>query len=112
MAARGVRFLASDIWDTPEEDGNVYEVIDGVMYVTPIPWWTHQMQLSHLGHFVSCRVHEHDLGSVTVGCRTGVVLDERTGMLPDLLFISHARKHLISKRGVEGAPDLLVEVLS
>jgi len=34
------------------------------------------------------------------------------GLEPDIIFISHARAHLISERGVEGPPDLVVEVLS
>jgi Uma2 family endonuclease len=33
---RGVQFLATDIWDTPD-DGKRYEVIDGELYVTPLP---------------------------------------------------------------------------
>lgn len=33
-------------------------------------------------------------------------------MQPDLVYISRERAHLISRRGVEGAPDLVVEFLS
>jgi Uma2 family endonuclease len=112
MAADAKRYRADYLWETPDEDGNIYEVIDGVLYVTPIPWWVHQEQLSHLSLFVSMRVYDHDLGHVVVGARTGVVLDEYTGVLPDLVFVSHQRKHLISERGVEGPPDLIVEVLN
>jgi Uma2 family endonuclease len=108
---RGALYLASYLWETPDEDGYTYEVIDGHLYVTPIPWWTHQLQLSHLNLFVTTWVHERDLGYV-VGGRTAVVLDEYTGVQPDLLFISHEHDHIISKRGVDGSPDLVVEVLS
>ena len=31
-----VRFLASDIWDAPD-NGKIYEVIDGALYVSPAP---------------------------------------------------------------------------
>ena len=31
MATRGTRFLASDIWDAPD-NGKIYEVIDGDLY--------------------------------------------------------------------------------
>jgi Uma2 family endonuclease len=111
MTTPGVRFLASYLWETPDEDGNTYEVIDGILYIYPIPWWTHQLQLGHLNLFVANWVHDHRMGYV-VGGRTGVVLDEYTGVQPDLLFVSYAREHLISERGVEGPPDLVVEVLS
>jgi Uma2 family endonuclease len=111
MAASGPRYLASYLWETPDEDGNIYEVIDGDLYVSPIPWTDHQLQLSHLNLYVYRWIDEHKLGHVLVGARTGVVLDEYTGVLPDMVFISHARSYVISKRGVDGAPDLLVEVL-
>jgi len=110
MATRGVRFLASDIWDAPE-DGKIYEVIDGDLYVSPSPAWRHQLQLNRLNKRVIIWVDDHNLGYV-VTAPTGVVLDPETGVEPDLIFVSHARAHLISPRGLEGGPDLVVEVLS
>jgi Uma2 family endonuclease len=47
-----VRFLASDIWDAPE-DRNIYEVIDGELYVTPAPGWWHQNAVSVLLALIS-----------------------------------------------------------
>jgi Uma2 family endonuclease len=110
MAARGTRFLASDIWDAPD-NGKKYEVIGGVLYVSPAPVWKHQLQLNRLNKRVINWVDDHRLGYVVTG-PTGVVLDDENGVEPDLLFISHERAHIISERGVEGAPDLIVEVLS
>ena len=43
---------------------------------------------------------------------TGVVLDDENGLQPDILFISNDRRGIISERGVDGAPDLIAEVLS
>lgn len=111
MAARGVRALASLLWATPDENGKTYEVIDGVLYVYPIPWWAHQLQLGNLSMFVTGWIHEHNLGHV-VGARTAVVLDPYTGVQPDLLYISRARRQVIARWGVNGPPDLIVEVLS
>jgi Uma2 family endonuclease len=110
MATRGVRFLASDIWDAPD-NGKKYEVIDGDLFVTPPPDWVHQEQLSNLDYFVKNWVKAHRLGRI-VNAPTGVVLDDENGLEPDLLFISHERAHIIQKRGVFGAPNLVVEVLS
>ena len=110
MAARGVRFLASDIWDAPENDKR-YEVIDGDLYVSPPPLWVHQLQLNRLNRRVTTWVEDHNLGYV-VTAPTGVILDDENGVEPDLLVISHGRAHIITRRGVEGAPDLVVEVLS
>jgi Uma2 family endonuclease len=110
MATRGVRFLASDIWDAPD-NGKKYEVIDGDLYVSPSPNWQHQNQLSNLNFAVTGWVKAHKLGYV-VTAQTGVVLDDENGLEPDLLFIAHERAHIISERGVDGAPTLVVEVLS
>jgi Uma2 family endonuclease len=111
MAARGgVRYLADYLWETPD-DGNRYEVIDGELYVSPPPKWMHQRGLNKLNVRVANWVWGHDLGEV-VAAPTGVVLSADTGVEPDLLYISRDRLDIISERGVEGAPDLVVEVLS
>ena len=110
MATRGVRFLASDIWDAPD-NGKTYEVIDGELYVSPAPDLEHQRQLNRLNKWVINWVDDHDLGTVFTS-PTGVVLDDENGIEPDLLFVSHGRAHILKRRGVEGAPDLVVEVLS
>ena len=110
MATRGVRFLASDIWDAPD-NGKKYEVIDGDLYVSPAPVWKHQRQLNRLNVRVSVWVEDHRLGDV-VTAPTGVVLDDENGLEPDLVFVSNERAHIITERGVEGTPDLVVEVLS
>jgi len=110
MAARGVRFLASDIWDTPD-NGKKYEVIDGDLYVSPAPDWEHQEQLSNLDYFVKNWVKAHRLGRI-VQSPVGLVLDDENGIQPDLMFVFNERAHIIRRRGVFGAPDLVVEVLS
>jgi len=41
-----------------------------------------------------------------------VRLGSTTEVLPDLLFISHERRLILTDTRVEGAPDLLIEVIS
>ena len=41
-----------------------------------------------------------------------VVLDEENGVEPDIVFVSQERLGIITEKGVMGAPDLVVEVLS
>ena len=107
---RDIRFKAGDIWDTPD-DGKRYEVIDGALYVTPPPGWAHQYGLGKLYLWVGNHVYARELGKVVMA-PVGVVLDDENGLQPDLVYISRERLHIISERGVEGAPDLVVEVLS
>ena len=111
MAAHGVRFLAEDIWDTPE-DGNRYEVIDGELYVTPPPIEPHQRALHILEVLVGSHVLQHDLGRL-YPAPIGVLLSEgASGVQPDLVYVSKENSGIITERGIEGTPDLVVEILS
>jgi Uma2 family endonuclease len=107
---RGVRFKADDIWDTPDDDKR-YEVIDGEMYVTPPPVWQHQYGSDTLFGYLWQYIHPRRLGRI-VTAPVGVVLDDENGLQPDLVYVSRERQDIITERGVEGAPDLVVEVLS
>jgi Uma2 family endonuclease len=106
----GLRFKADDIWDTPE-DGNRYEVIDGELYVTPPPLELHQKGLGNLYGYIWQYVHNRRLGTV-YAAPFGVVLDDENGVQPDIVYVSLERQSLVVERGLEGAPDLVVEILS
>ncbi len=101
---------AEYIWEAPD-DNRRYEVIDGVLYVSAAPSHKHQRVLLALASIMRVYAHPRRLGEVNIA-PFGVVLDALTGVEPDLVYISRARRHLRSDRGVEGAPDLVVEVLS
>jgi Uma2 family endonuclease len=105
-----IRFKAADIWDTPE-DGNRYEVIDGQLYMTPPPVPEHQGASGMLYGHIWRYVYERGRGRI-FAAPIGVVLDDENGLQPDLIYLSPERLDLIGKRGVEGAPDLVVEILS
>lgn len=111
MAVRsGVRFVADDIWESPE-DGNRYEVIDGGLYVTPPPVWQHQHASDTLFGYLWQHIHPRRLGKI-VTAPIGVVLDSENGIQPDLVYVSRERMDIITESGIKGVPDLVVEVLS
>ncbi|MFN0070156.1 MAG: Uma2 family endonuclease [Chloroflexota bacterium] len=109
-ALKTTRFRADDIWDTLD-DGNRYEVIDGELYVTPPPVPEHQGAVGALYEYLAPYLRNRGLGKVYVA-PIGVVLDGGNGVQPDLVYVSRDRLGLISSRGIEGAPDLVVEILS
>lgn len=111
MVARPrAHFLATDIWDTPD-DGNRYEVIDGELYVTPPPVRDHQHTSGELRYVIRHYLQSHPIGLVYTA-PFGVILDTRSGLQPDLVYVSNERQDILTPDGIEGAPDLVVEILS
>lgn len=109
MAVR-VRFKAEDIWQAPEDDKR-YEVIDGELFVSPAPSLQHQNGLFRLAVRIFNWIDPRGLGRIFVA-PLAVVLDPESGVEPDLVYVSREHTSIISERGVEGVPDLVVEVLS
>jgi Uma2 family endonuclease len=104
------RLRADDLWETPD-DGNRYEIIAGALAMSPPPRWGHQRGISKLHLAVGNHVYANDLREV-VESPVGVILGPTTAVQPDMVFVSESRRHIISERGVEGAPDLVVEIFS
>jgi Uma2 family endonuclease len=92
-------------------DGNRYEVIGGELFVTPSPTRLHQRIVTNIGFELEGFTRAHDLGEVYVG-PYDVLFDEGDYLAPDVIFVRHERTHILRKRGAEGPPDLVVEVLS
>jgi Uma2 family endonuclease len=93
------------------DDGNRYEVFDGELVMAPAPTVVHQVDLLNLIFAVRQHVKSHKLGEC-LAAPCDVILDERTVVQPDLIFVSNERSSIVTEKNIQGAPDLLVEVLS
>jgi Uma2 family endonuclease len=93
------------------EDGRRHELVGGEHYVTPSPTTRHQRVSIRLSARLQMFVEKHHLGEV-LEAPTDVVLSEIDVVQPDVLFISHERSGILGKKNVQGAPDLIVEILS
>ena len=56
-------------------------------------------------------VSRRKLGSM-LGSRTAVRLSEYLGPEPDLIFVSDARRHIVQEQFIDGAPDMIAEIVS
>ena len=92
-------------------DDERYELIDGVLIMVPAPNVPHQDSQAGLGSRMRVFVERHDLGKVLFA-PTDVVLSDTDVVQPDVLFISNDRQHIITEANIQGAPDLVVEILS
>ena len=106
-----IRKLTYDDYARIPDDGQRHEIIDGEHYAVPAPFRPHQGLSIELGSRLHLFVKQHRLGRV-FDAPFDVILSEHDIVQPDLLFISTARAGILTKKNVQGAPDLIVEILS
>ena len=101
-----------DYLDIPGDDR--YELINGEFILVSAPNTPHQSAsfgfILSLGNFVESK----DLGHI-FHAPTEVILTDPEGInivQPDIIFVSKEREHIITRANIQGAPDLLVEILS
>ena len=95
----------------PTSGSTRYEIIAGELFVTPGPVVWHQRVVGGLFARLLAYGKANGLGEAFIG-PLDVLFAEGDCVEPDLLFVRGDRSHLVSERGVEGPPDLVVEVLS
>jgi Uma2 family endonuclease len=103
--------LTYDDYARLPEDGRRYELLDGEVYRAPAPLLVHQHISRNLEFILHRHVRERGLGEVYYA-PVDVILARTTVVQPDLVFVAKARAAILSERGIEGAPDLVVEILS
>jgi Uma2 family endonuclease len=108
-AASGVKLTYDDFLLFPD-DGKRHELIDGEHYVTPSPASKHQAIVWNLNGLLYAYLRDHPVGKA-FGAPLDVVFSQFDVVEPDLLFIStERRKHVLTEKNVQGAPDLVVEI--
>lgn len=90
-------------------DGKRYEVLDGELYVTPAPSPMHQRWSKRLLRRLEDYFEPRSLGEV-FDAPIDLILAEHDIVEPDLLIVANPDQ--ISKRGIEGVPLMVVEILS
>jgi len=93
-------------------DGNRYEVIEGVLYVAPAPNPMHQRRLFRLAKNLDSFVVERKLGEIFIS-PIDVLVPGGTPVQPDALFIANDNPTRIDEdRFMQGVTDLVIEVAS
>jgi Uma2 family endonuclease len=93
------------------DDGERYEIIDGVLYMTPAPNWWHQQTLLEIAIYLRNFVETAGLGEIAIA-PLDVELAPNTVVQPDIIVILNEHRERITYSRVIGAPDLAVEVIS
>ncbi len=111
MTTETRRMTYEEYLEGPEIKGR-YDVVNGVLIMAPSPTRKHQEILGQLYFLMRQFLEEHRLGNAFIAPLDVVVEREplKTRQ-PDLLFVNNERAEILHDI-VEGAPDLVVEVLS
>ncbi len=87
------------------------QLIDGELIMSPAPTPFHQLITHRLSVQFTLFVEENKLG-VVLNSPIDVYLSEHETYQPDIVFVAKERFSIIGEKKIEGAPDLVVEVLS
>ncbi|MDQ3548042.1 MAG: Uma2 family endonuclease [Chloroflexota bacterium] len=101
-----------DKWEHLPNDGNRYEVIDGVLYMSTAPSFWHQRTIMRLDRNVGLPLETQNV-AIAVSAPIGLIMPGADPVQPDFMLIRSERRDIIAEDGrIRGVPDLISEVLS
>ncbi len=108
----GLRMTAEEFMNLPECECK-YELVDGVVFMSPSATPPHQRILTRIAHDIATYLDQNPIGEVYV--EVDVNLGARHGRnvvyCPDVVYLRRERAEQSQER-ISGAPDLVVEVIS
>ena len=108
-----VKFPAITVsdYEALPETGPRYQLVEGELIMTPAPDRYHQEISGRIEFLLRKYLEDHPIGKL-YDAPFDVYLSETNVFQPDILFIAKKRLAILSRRGAEGAPNLVVEILS
>ena len=107
--ASGVKLTYDDLLLLPD-DGLRHELVDGEHYVTASPNVRHQIISGNLYLLVRTWLDSHPIGRVLYA-PFDVVFSKFDVVVPDLIYLSHARSEsILTAANAQGAPELVIEI--
>ncbi len=103
------KYTYEDYSKLPE--GAPYQLINGELVMSPSPTYYHQKISSNIFNLLSRFIEKEELG-ILLYAPFDVTFNQHETFQPDIIFISFGRKEIIKENMIEGAPDLLIEILS
>lgn len=95
-----------------EDDGYLYDMVDGVLHLSPSPLEPHSEALGRFVYFLYAYLDAHP-GAGRVFPELDLFLpDEGDVLRPDIAFVSRERLAILDGQYMNGGPDLVVEFSS
>lgn len=98
-------------WARLPADGNRYEIVDGVLYVSTVPSNAHQLIIRQAFLALYPQIDQPGWG-VTLFSPIGLFMPGCDPVQPDLLILRAEDADLLHDQHIRGIPALVVEVLS
>jgi Uma2 family endonuclease len=98
------------IWENLPE-GTMCQIINNALVMSPSPLDIHQVILNEINVNLTLYVRKIKTGYVRIS-PYDVHLSKSNILQPDICFITEENKNNIGKKGLTGAPDLVIEILS
>jgi Uma2 family endonuclease len=98
--------------DLLPDNGTRHEIIDGELFMTRAPRWSHQKVAGKIYSALNLWSEKTGLGEATT--TPGIIFSEADNVIPDVVWASVDRlsQLLDDAEHLTGAPELIVEVLS
>ena len=106
----GAQLTHGDLASFPD-DNLRRELIDGELIVTAAPYLRHQRILGRLYTAFAVHIEAHSGGEAFVA-PADVVFSDINVVEPDLLFVAEDELGILTEKNIQGAPSLVVEVVS
>lgn len=110
MRSLDATWMAAE-WEQLPDDGNRYELIDGVLYISTAPSFFHGWIVGQINELLREQLMHSGLAYVSAS-PVGVYLTDENRLQPDLVVVRREDADAIYRKRIHGAPALLVEVLS
>src|ERR671933_383366 len=98
-------------WEGLPDDGNRYEIIDGVLYMTTAPSSFHQWIVKRLERYIGIPAEDQDL-AYTFPAPIGLLMPGCDPVQPDYIVILKSNAAIIADRRIRGVPNIIIEVQS
>ena len=92
-------------------EGAPYQLINGKLIMSPAPKRSHQKLSGEIFKQIANYLDIHKSGEIYYA-PFDVYLDDENVVQPDICFISQNNISILTEAGVEGAPDMIIELLS
>ncbi len=107
------KLTVNELWAMfPDETHVRHELIGGVHFVTPTPITRHQLLVGRLSFEIELYLRAHPGVGQLFGVPLDCVLSEHDVVEPDLILIADDQMEILTDKNVQGAPALVIEVLS